>query len=243
MGRTALYRDPVPYRPARAEVHLEADSLQLAMPDGRVRWHLLDGVHATLTDGFVLEPLHLAAERLARGSSELIPRSHQVPHAPRLRRRFVRMLVIERSPAEGDLYEGEDERIVVITPPDEGAVAPGVVRVPEAPSDAAILDDRVFDALADWLVGGGRLSACSISDLARLASIATPQFAVLIGEVAAQRALEYVWTESGPLRGGFDLDSALQPLIDAAKTSARAGEALISALSHAAGARRRRRVR
>jgi hypothetical protein len=115
--------------------------------------------------------------------------------------------------------------------------------MPEAPSDAAIVDARAWEPLADWVVGGGRLAACSISDLARLASIATPQFAVLIGEVAAQRALEYVWAATGPLRGGFDLDSALQPLVDAAKTSPRAGEALVSALSHAAGARRRRRAR
>jgi hypothetical protein len=230
VGRTALYRDPVPYRPARAEVHLDADALQLAMPDGRVRWHPLDGVVATTSDGFVLEPRH---ERLARGSSEVIPHAREVIAAPRMRRRFVRMLIIER----------DRERFVIITPPDEGAVAPGVVHMPEAPSDAAIVEPRTWEALADWLLAGGRLAACSISDLARLSSIATPQFAVLLGEVAAQRALDYVWAETGPLRGGFDLDSALQPLVDAAKTSPRAGEALVSALSHAAGARRRRRVR
>jgi hypothetical protein len=227
-----LYRDPVPYRPARADVHLDADALQLSMPDGRVRWHPLDGVVATTSDGFVLEPLSVP-ERLARGSAELIPRTSQAIVLPRVRRRFVRMLIIER----------DGERFVVITPPDQGAVAPGVVHMPEAPSDAAIVEPRTWEALADWLLAGGRLSACSISDLARLSSIATPQFAVLIGEVAAQRALEYVWAETGPLRGGYDLDSALQPLVDAAKTSARAGEALVSALSHAAGARRRRRIR
>jgi hypothetical protein len=200
------------------------------MPDGRVRWHPLDGVVATTSDGFVLEPRF---ERLARGSSELIPHTREVIATPRMRRRFVRMLIIEHA----------RERIVIITPPDEGAVAPGVVHMPEAPSDAAIVEPRTWEALADWLLAGGRLAACSISDLARLSSIATPQFAVLLGEVAAQRALEYVWAETGPLRGGFDLDSALQPLVDAAKTSSRAGEALVSALSHAAGARRRRRVR
>jgi hypothetical protein len=197
------------------------------MPDGRIRRHFLDGVHATTGDGFV-------AERSARGSSELIPRDSNRNVAPRVLRRFVRMLVLER---DGDEF-------VVITPPEQGAVAPGVVRVPEAPHDAAIIDNDAWDALADWLLGGGRLSACSISDLARLASIATPHFAGLIGEVAAQRALELVWHEgAGPLRGGFDLDSVLQPLVDAAKSSPRAGEALVSAFSHAAGARRRRRAR
>lgn len=203
------------------------------MPDGRTRWHALDGVVATTSDGVVAEPLPVV-ERLARGSHELIPRTHShVASVPRVRRRFVRMLIIESN----------DLRVVLITPPEQGAVAPSVVHMPEAPTDAAIIEQRTWEALADWLLAGGRLSACSISDLARLASIATPQFAVLLGEVAAQRALEYVWAETGPLRGGYDLDSALQPLVDAAKYSPRAGEALVSAMSHAAGARRRRRAR
>jgi hypothetical protein len=146
-------------------------------------------------------------------------------------RRFVRMLLLDR----------EDERNVVITPPDQGAVAPNVVRVPEAPAGCAIVDTRAWEALAEWLLGGGRLGACSIADLARLASIATPQFAVLIGEVAAQRAIELAWAAGGPLRGGQDIESALQPLVDAARTSPRASEALISALAHAAGVTRRRR--
>jgi hypothetical protein len=217
----------VPFRPARAEVHLEANALLLVMPDGRIRRHFLDGVHVTTSDGFV-------AERSARGSSELIPRDSMVNVAPRVLRRFVRMLVLERDGAQ----------FVVISPPEQGAVAPGVVRVPEAPHDAAIIDNDAWDALTDWLLGGGRLGACSVADLARLATIATPHFAGLIGEVAAQRALELVWLEAaGPLRGGFDLDSVLQPLVDAARSSPRAGEALVSALSHAAGARRRRRAR
>ena len=226
MGRTALYRDPVPYRPARAEVQLEPDALILVMPDDWIRRHPLDGVQATISDGFV-------AERSARGSSETILRPGAPIQPQRVLRRFVRMLILER----------EGERIVIITPPDHGAVAPNVVLVEEAPSDAAIIDDLAWDALAEWLLVGGRLSACSIADLARLACLATPQFAVLIGEVVAQRALELLWAATGPLRGGSDLDSALQPLVDAAKASTRASEALVSALSHAAGASRRRRRR
>jgi len=226
MGRTALYRDPVPYRPARAEVQLDTDALFLIMPDGWTRRHPLDGVHATTSDGFVVE-------RSARGSAETIvrPGVPGVPMQPRVLRRFVRMLILER----------DGERNIVITPPDQGAVAPGVVLVPEAPADAAIVDALAWEALVDWLASGGRLAACSIQDLARLSCIATPQFAVLIGEVAAQHALEHVWEAAGPLRGGSDLDSALQPLVDAAKHSSRASEALVSALSHAAGAARRRR--
>ncbi len=149
----------------------------------------------------------------------------------RWERRFVRMLILESA----------RERVVVITPPDQGAVAPNVVRVPEAPAEAAIVDVRAWDALADWVLGGGRLAACAIADLARIAAIASPQFAVLIGEVAAQRALELVWAARGPLRGGSDVETALQPLTDAARESPRAAEALISALAHTAGATRRRR--
>ncbi len=151
----------------------------------------------------------------------------------RWERRFVRMLVLE-SPRE---------RVFVITPPDHGAVAPNVVRVPEAPPEAAIVDVNAWDALADWVLGGGRLSACAIADLARIAAIASPQFAVVIGEVAAQRALELVWAARGPLRGGSDIETAVQPLSHAARESPRAAEALVSALAHAAGATRRRRHR
>ena len=146
-------------------------------------------------------------------------------------RRFVRMLVLE----------GAHERVVVITPPDRGAVAPNVVRVPDAPSEAAIVDEGAWDVLAEWVLSGGRLASCAMDDLARLSVIATPQFAALIGEVAAQRALELLWTERGPLRGPAELDEVLQPLADAARVSVRAGDALFAALAHAAGVTRRRR--
>jgi hypothetical protein len=115
-----------------------------------------------------------------------------------------------------------------------------VVRVPEAPGDAVVIDGRAWEALAEWVLGGGRLASCSVAELARLACIATTQFAALIGEVAAQRALEYAWASGGPLRGGSDVESALQPLFDAARINSRASEALVSALAHAAGATRRR---
>ncbi len=179
--------------------------LVVEMPGGWMQRHVLDGVSAAVSDGFVIA-------QLAAG---------------RVQRRFVRMLALGR--------------VTVITPPEQGAVAPNVVRVPEAPSDAAIVEAPTWDALAEWLLGGGRLAACSIGELARLACIATPQFAVIIGEVAAQRALELVWVAAGPLRGAVELDAVLQPLVDAARSSQRAAEALVSALAHTAGAMRRRR--
>lgn len=209
MGRTALYRDPAPFRPARAEVQLDLDVLLLTMPDGKQRRHSLDGYTATLLDGFVV--------------------ARDVPGID-ARRRFVRMLILER----------DHERHAIITPPDHGAVAPNVVRLPEAPGDAAIVDDHAWDALADWIMGGGRLAGCSIADLARLAAIATPQFAVLIGEVAAQRALELVSAARGPLRGPGDLESALHPLAAAARQSPRVAEALVAALAYVTGPGQRR---
>lgn len=215
MGRTALYRDPAPFRPARAEIQLDHDVLVLVMPDGRQRRHLLDGYAATRLDGFV-------GVRVIRPLPEWDRALHGVSHAARPERRFVRMLILER----------EHERHVIITPPDRGAVAPNVVRLPEAPDDAAIVDEHAWDAFADWMGSGGRFTGCSIADLARLAAIASPQFAALIGEVAAQRALELVAVASGPLRGVSDPHWALRPLIDAARYSQRVGEAVIAALSH-----------
>lgn len=208
MGRTALYRDPVPLRSARAEVHLDRDVLLLAMPDGRPRRYVLDGYAVACVDGYVRARIDIRWER-----------------------RFVRMLVLER----------EHERHAIITPPEHGAVAPNVVRVPEAPIDAAIVDSRAWEPLADWLMSGGRLAGCSIADLARLAEIATSPFAALIGEVAAQHALELTWATRGPWRGSFDLESALAPLVAAARRSPRVDEALTAALAHASGALRPRR--
>src|SRR5687768_4964017 len=78
-------------------------------------------------------------------------------------RRFVRMLVVDET--------------VIITPPDRGAVAPFVVRVPEAPSDAWIVEQHAWDVLAEWLLVGGRLGAYTLGELARLSTIASAQFA------------------------------------------------------------------
>jgi hypothetical protein len=145
-------------------------------------------------------------------------------------RRFVKMLVVEAA-RWGTV---PPERLSLITPPERGAIAPGAARLPAAPRDAVVLDCEEWDVLARWLCGGGRLGACSVGDLARLAAIASPQFAVVIGEVAASMALEAVWAAVGPLRGGTSLEHALRPLYDAARHSPRAGDALIAALAYAA---------
>lgn len=212
MGRTALYREPAPFRPARAEVQLDDSVLQLALPDGKQRRVPLDGCAASMADGCF--------------AVRAVPRIVVRPE-----RRFVRMLVLERG----------DERHVLITPPELGAVAPNVVRLPEPPDDAAILDPPVWDVLSDWIMGGGRLTAYAVADLARLAAIATWQFAATLGEVAAERALELVEAACGPLRGIADLDAALHPLAAAARSSPRVAHALLAALAHAADPGRHRR--
>jgi len=97
------------------------------------------------------------------------------------------------------------------------------------------------DLAKDRITGGGRLAACAIGDLARLAAIATPRFAIVIGQVAAQRALELVWTERAPLRGFDDLEAALRPLVLAGRQSARAAQALEAARAYASGTGQRRR--
>lgn len=155
-------------------------------------------------------------------------------------RRFVKMLILERAAANVGSFAAE-ERLTLITPPDRGAIAPGVVRVPTAPSDAVVIEAEEWEALTRWLGGGGRLSACSVVELARLAAIASPRFAVVIGEVAAELALESVWELGGPLRGRSGLDDSLRPLYESARRSPRAGDALLAALAHAAVAPRARR--
>lgn len=142
--------------------------------------------------------------------------------------RFVRHLHLATGAAELDL----------ITPPEQGAIAPRAAQLPRAPDEAGIVDRPVFDILVEWLLGGGRLGGRTIEDLARLARLASPGFAVVIGERAGQLALEGTWPFGGPMRGGAigdDLRRRLQPLEAAARDSERAGYALVAALSACAG--------
>jgi hypothetical protein len=146
------------------------------------------------------------------------------------RRRFVRMLTIER----------DSEGLALITPPDRAAIAPRVAHLPPAPEDAAVLDDETWQVLVGWVRGGGRLSGLSVEELASLAMIASPPFALIIGEVAAQVALDMIWEHGGPLRGGVEVADSLAPLERAARVSVRAAEALVAALAACAHRRRYR---
>jgi len=138
--------------------------------------------------------------------------------------RFVRHLHLETGFSELDL----------ITPPEEGSIAPRAAQLPRAPDEAGVVDRSVFDILVEWLIGGGRLGGRTIEDLARLSRLASPAFAVVIGERAGQLALEGTWPFGGPMRGGAigdDLRRRLQPLEAAARDSERAGYALVAALA------------
>lgn len=221
-------------------MQLEAHAIVLGMPDGRRRRHELDGCAPLAMDGCfearALPATRSAGEGHGRAPGPKIEGPGFTPGPggsdPRGERRFVRMLVLEQP---------SQPTAVIVTPPDEGAVAPSVVRIPAAPIDAAIVDAPAWDALAEWATGGGRLAGLAIADLARLAAIATPQFAVLIGEVAAQRALDLVDAHAGPHRGDGDLHHALQPLTTAARSSPRAREAALAAIAYVASASRRKR--
>lgn len=126
----------------------------------------------------------------------------------------------------------------LITPPEHGAIAPRAAQLPRAPDDAAVIERAMFEVVAEWVAGGGRLSGHTIDELARVVPLASPAFAVTIGERAAQIAHEATWTFGGPMRGGGaasaeEMRRRLRPFEVAARTSERAAEALVAALAAA----------
>jgi hypothetical protein len=143
--------------------------------------------------------------------------------------RFVRRIALE----------SERERADLITPPELGAIAPRAAGVPGVAQDAAVVETSCWETLADWLLSGGRLAGRTVAELARLACVATPQFAVIIGGLAARVACEMSWERCGPMRGsGGKPGDALRPLAEAARTSPRAADALMAARAAAAALRR-----
>lgn len=130
------------------------------------------------------------------------------------------------------------DRADLITPPDEGAIAPRAAQLPGVPDDSVVVDIHAFEAVADWIEGGGRLAGRTVAELARLAAVASAPFAITLGEWAAQVALEMSWERRrGPMRVAGDLRHSLRPLELAAHDYPRAAEALVAALSHTSGIR------
>lgn len=143
-----------------------------------------------------------------------------------LAQRFVRHLRIELVAADAGASS-----IDVITPPDQGAIAPRAARLPPAPQTAIVVDIRAWEAATAWITSGGRLCGLSIPDLARLSRVATSAFAITIGEHAARLADEITADDLGPMRCGVDLRWILRPFENAARESPRAAEALVAALA------------
>jgi hypothetical protein len=138
------------------------------------------------------------------------------------RHRFVRHAVV-RAPSG---------RLDLITPPEDGAIAPRAARVPGVPRAALIVASPVWDTASSWIGSGGGLRGRTIGELARLACVATSQFAIALGERIAQAAAELTWEGLGPMRGvGGELAGVLRPLEEAAAISPRAHEALLAALA------------
>jgi hypothetical protein len=148
------------------------------------------------------------------------------------RNRFVRHLALI----------AREERVDLITPPDEGTIAPRAARLPTAPAEAVVVAATAWEIVVDWVQSSGRMAGRTVAELARLTCVASPQFAVVLGELAAQVAVEMVWERMGPMRGGGEIGDTLRPLEEAARTSPRAGDALIAALAASALLRRRRRL-
>ncbi|WP_428262520.1 hypothetical protein [Haliangium sp.] len=137
-------------------------------------------------------------------------------------RRFVRHMSLRMVSAQVDL----------ITPPEQGAIAPRAAGLPVAPAEAGVVDDDAWETLADWMISGGRMGRRTVAELAHLARVATPYFASVIGAHAARVAAELVWERCGPMRdSGGDLGAALEPLVRAAECSPRAADALVAARS------------
>jgi hypothetical protein len=126
------------------------------------------------------------------------------------------------------------QRVDLITPPERGAIAPRAARLPGVPKASRIVEPAVWDTVSSWIRSGGGLSGRTIHELARIASIATSQFAIAVGECVAHVAAELTWQRLGPMRGGGTFVQMLQPLEQAARTSQRANEALVAAMSRGA---------
>src|SRR5690606_36253825 len=123
------------------------------------------------------------------------------------------------------------------------AIAPRAARLPGVPEGAEVVETAVWEALADWLHTSGRLSGRTVAELARLACVATPQFAVEIGELAAAVAADMIWERCGPMRDSGGMRNLLRPLQEAAQRSPRAADALMAALAATAALRRSRHRR
>ena len=151
-----------------------------------------------------------------------LPGSHHSVRDAVQRRRFVGHLRISTSRIRVDL----------ITPPEQGAIAPRVAGLPGAPASATVIDLMSWEALRSWIETNGSFSGRTIAELALLARIASSQFAIALGERAAVVAVQIAGQRGNPMRKGVEVSWLLRPLEEAARHSSRAQDALVAAFAH-----------
>jgi hypothetical protein len=148
--------------------------------------------------------------------------------------RFVRHLRVDG----GKRSAQSSERFDLATPPELGCIAPRAARLPILDEDVEVVEVWVWDTVVEWLGRDCRLSGCTIDELSLLARIASPAYAVEIGERAAHLAghLSHNGGFLGPMRGTGGLDShrLLRPLEKAARESTHAAEAYMAAMARVA---------
>ncbi len=139
-------------------------------------------------------------------------------------RRFVSQMTLRRG----------EQALEIITPPEKGSIAPRAAALPVVAESAAVVSCEVWATVRDWLECSGRLCGRTVAEIARFARIASPVFAIALGEAAARRACEMVWEQGGPMRHTSHLRYPLMPLEDAAARSSQAADAFIAALAYIA---------
>ncbi len=146
----------------------------------------------------------------------------------RYHHRFVRHLQISRRFGLGIA------RLDLITDPRLGMIAPRAARLPDLAEATAMISEAQLATVTRWLDGGRRLLGLSIIDLAKLSSVASVVFAVVIGERAADLATQMSWERGLPLRSSPVSNSRalLSPFEQQAAHSERAHLALMAALAH-----------
>ncbi len=146
----------------------------------------------------------------------------------RYHHRFVRHLQISRRFGLGTA------RLDLITDPRLGMIAPRAARLLDLTEATAIITAAQLATVTRWLDGNRRLLGLSISDLARLSSVASVVFAVAIGERAADLTTQMSWERGLPLRSSPFTNSRalLSPFEQQAAHSERAHLALMAALAH-----------
>lgn len=133
--------------------------------------------------------------------------------------RFVRQLTLWNS----------QERLVLISSPLEGSIAPRAARLPIANLQATVLPRAQLLQLEQWLGWRRRINACSLIQLVHFAEFAEEGYAGMLGELYARRVQELSELSGDPLRGPLEVSSLFSFLKVAAGKSVGCRIALLAA--------------